>query len=511
MRWYVILNSQKQGPFDAVQLRDKLRRGEVSLASIVLKEGSPARVKLSDVVEVVGGQNFAAEGADQFALGKNDGKTVVAGTNRVEKRVAPSFEQDNVHTQIAPSQQRQVAPVEQRQMAMARTASTPALATRPEPMMLQHSDQLPEHACPLSDMHPPLQPVSPPALKGLKKPPPDPLKRTSNKTPQGSGNASAAKQAATDKMGEGPPSHQMPQVASEGVLKPNRKEVHWQRDRLNTTSRGGKQNVSEAAFRTRQSKNQKEGNNHTALLLGIVFVLGVLLLLVSFNAINRSKKVEETHNNEMAKIAALAQRNALEKSAAAKKPQVQDFSDSGSAMQITASPKAASKAEQKKARQKAKIESKKQKQQLKLQQQQEKSRLAQNAQKAQRAQEKNRQAQAKLQAENNQQAAKPKTPKKATGGSSGNGALSSAAQLAANTFKVANVGPIAVSALPIAGCAPCRVTGKMPDGSTVTLMSPTIVPWIFAKKSGSLRLTVKGLVQNKGGGQFWVIVQSTKP
>ena len=77
------------------------------------------------------------------------------------------------------------------------------------------------------------------------------------------------------------------------------------------------------------------------------------------------------------------------------------------------------------------------------------------------------------------------------------------AVLLQNAFKVLSVDEIVLDNIPI-NCAPCRTQGTLSDGTSVTLVSPTSVPWQAA--IAGHKIAVKGLIQKKPEG-IWILVQ----
>lgn len=84
--------------------------------------------------------------------------------------------------------------------------------------------------------------------------------------------------------------------------------------------------------------------------------------------------------------------------------------------------------------------------------------------------------------------------------------VSSRSQLRANAFRVVSVVGIRVNSLPTAGCSPCQTRGTLPDGTAVILVAPTFTPFVPASMAGANRVAVKALVQ--ASGEFRLLVQS---
>ncbi len=80
-------------------------------------------------------------------------------------------------------------------------------------------------------------------------------------------------------------------------------------------------------------------------------------------------------------------------------------------------------------------------------------------------------------------------------------------ELSAQAGQVFTLQNVSVRALPT-GCAPCRVSGVLTDGSRVLLVSPGSKQWsALGSRSGDLNVQVKGKILRRNGSETWILVQ----
>lgn len=86
-------------------------------------------------------------------------------------------------------------------------------------------------------------------------------------------------------------------------------------------------------------------------------------------------------------------------------------------------------------------------------------------------------------------------------------ALRKGTELASQGTQIFTLQNVSVRTLP-AGCAPCRVSGVLADGSRVLLVSPGSKQWSsLGTRVGDVKVTVKGKVLRRTGSETWILVQ----
>ncbi len=83
MKWYVIQKNERIGPFSAQEIRQQLHAGTVTLDTFVVREGSPLRRKISDVIEIINPpkESKKEERSEGGGFGLPMGQTVLSSTD----------------------------------------------------------------------------------------------------------------------------------------------------------------------------------------------------------------------------------------------------------------------------------------------------------------------------------------------------------------------------------------------------------------------------------------------
>ncbi|MCA2959872.1 MAG: DUF4339 domain-containing protein [Silvanigrellales bacterium] len=529
MRWYVFDGEIKKGPYGAADVREMLRQGALSLDTFVMREGSPLKRKLLDVVEglaqdlvsetsqkVVGGA--AGTGGGEF--GGRHGNTAIAASLPMEAkhpvRVQPtpsapppaSPRAAPVRSSFSSGPLSHARPSEPEKM----TAFAPAAA----PQDLPHDIR----ALPLNAELERLRAENERLLKEQQKSSDSPLR------------AAAGREA---------PEHQRARTESESRLKASGEKIRWQKNRVNMSSdlaADGTSGRNESSLddpdvlagkaapplgrsalgaapqaprprgRTPRVRERKGRTNAEAPfpLLPVVLV-GLFLLLIVVIGIAKERMSNMKESIAASRVAREdAEWLATQALMKAEQTRVQKEKELRELERQQKSDLREATAEARKDARRALIASRKKAEATRKSGEASaasgKSRLRPEARILPSAQKPKKQKASKKQVSRQVSHATLAPP--APGWPST--VVSKGPQLRANAFKVVSVVGIRVQGLPAAGCSPCQTRGTMADGTQVTLVAPTFTPFVPAKMAGATRVAVKALVQ--ASGEFRLLVQS---
>lgn len=332
---------------------------------------------------------------------------------------------------------------------------------------------------------------------------------------------------------EAPPSHQLPQVASEGVLAHKNVKLNWQKNRINPTSPQQAQRIQSflqpmlKSLRPLQRRFAAAAEKHNSLKLGnLLGVLGVALLLFVVVLAGIARRIGEidptvpqaangARSGRVAPVpqpmifdeafvisAAPENRNARDRRSPRGSPS--EDQRNGQREDQKNDQKKNQKRSQRKPDARANAsEQAKSKDAKKANAQTSRGRLSQQQNMARSSAAVPKKAKVPPQKGNSAKVTAAQKRSQSLPGSWPRPVLRTGAQLASKVFKVVSVDSITLYVIP-RGCAPCRVPARLSDGTSVTLVSPTDAPW---KSLTARKIAVKGLVQKKPG-EIWLLVQS---
>ncbi len=592
MRWYLVKGTEKLGPLTSQQLKERMQSGSISPDSVVVREGTPVKKRLGDVLA----QLFKEEEDDdsiQFVEAAQDGRTLIARPAASPRpAVSPRPASPRVTVNAVPSAG--VASGTSRDTIIGKAPQSLSFGKRKIEIAVQPQVVAPKVPLAVAKEQPhaikgPLQDVAPLAPK--RRVPSRPPLRTSKVIPKEFGLRTDQRRVVENLEGNpkrdldvlkrhlihekekdvgnrqesedlkkeienlkrqidglkkiedpGLVFHQLPEIASDAQFNTKKGKLAWQKNRINPTypqsvPAGGYIQRRIASVQPTLDKvrnglgaNKKNELSPTAIFVGIGCAFVVFILIV-VALVKRQGNIEEIN----------IRRQILNSATSKAQPKNDLVFDGGMAIDtgtlgmnnknntnqnnISEKKREARRMEEKQA-QEMRMEEKKQEEQRAEMKKEELKRenmrrenarrenlRRENARRENVANEENRAAEAKKIKQENQtknnvvhsekvQKSLPKTnsvpanwPKPmATTGS----------VLMQNAFKVLSVDEIVIDDIP-QNCAPCRTNGTLSDGTSVTLVSPTAVPWQAA--SAGHKIAVKGLIQKKPEG-IWILVQA---
>jgi hypothetical protein len=523
MRWHVFKKNQNLGLKSSEEIVQMIATGELQLTDHVAKEGSPIKRKIADAAELFAKKNNQSSVKVSEKLQNNYEIPIEIQSEKasLDKTVVAREiinQQKNValnHTIVATRPELEFNQEPREKGPLRLSDIEPTKLDRQVPQVSSQLNFYDNDATktPIGKVVPSAIVVSPQkkSPKILK----EPIAATQ---PEAQKNDEKNQQFNSD-VHSGP-LHQKARITSEANLATPEKRMAWENSRVNETSQAAVYGVAPHSEFDRRTIDRKKGarkksefetipppqeGKNTLLFISVSGIL-IALFIIIFVKVKQKNLIKQQNTAAQQEIANPAENKLpearLPKSDTEKKKREQNAKLEAAKKE---SENRQNELEAERRRElELKLESEKRREQQMRQERE--AQLENDKRNRERNREKTqqnnalkesakirRQKAASVEEENRPSSATRKAPKSG---------------LIPNSVSV--FGNVAISEFPVAGCGPCVTSAKLEDGTTVSLISSSFVPWFQARRENKKVFSVKAFVQKKPDGSFNLIIQQIK-